>query len=179
MGIPTLISTSTASNAASIDITSGIDSTYDEYMFVFTDMNPVTDAMTFTFNMSIDGGSNYNVTKTDTTFIARHNEDDSSSTFGYSTADDKAQSTDYSEISVKGVGNGADECCAGILHLFNPSSTTFVKHFYSRVVSYQEDSQATDGYCAGYGNTTSAVDAVSFQFTSGNMDGVIQMYGIA
>jgi len=180
MGIPTLISTSTASGVSSVSITSGIDSTYDEYMFVFTDMNPVEDSGAFAFNMSTDGGSNYNVTKTDTTFIARHEEDDSTATLGYSTADDKAQSTAYAELTVKGVGNAADESCAGILHLFNPSSTTYVKHYYARMNSYNEGDQSTDGFCSGYANTTSAVDAVTFKMIGDhNFDGVIQMYGIS
>ena len=173
-----LIQSQTASDSASLDFTSGIDSTYGEYIFKFYNINPATDAQTFDFNLSTDSGSNYNATKTTTAFLARHSEDDGTASLAYSTADDLAQATGFAEISVKGVANDADASCVGELHLFNPSSTTYVKHFYSRVVSYQEDSQATDSYYAGYANTTSAVDAVRFQMASGNFDGTIKMWGV-
>ena len=179
MGIPTLISTATASGASSVDITSGIDSTYDEYMFVFTDIHPSEEINAFAFNISIDGGSNYNVTKTTTTFLARHQEDDAAASLAYYAADDLAQGTGYQDISVKGVDDASDTSCAGVLHLFSPSGTTYVKHFYSTFNSYSENIETHNGFMAGYGNTTSAVNAISFKGTSGTFDGVIQMYGIA
>ena len=179
MGIPTLISTATASNASSVDITSGIDSTYDEYMFVCTDIGPATDAVNFTFNCSIDSGSNYNVTKTTTAFRSYHLEDDSAAALQYMTGWDLAQSTAFQQLMSE-VGNGSDESGSGIIHLFNPSSTTYVKHFYSRFIEYQgENDGAFDVYIAGYINDTNDVDAIQFKMSSGNFDGVIQMYGIA
>ena len=180
MGIPTLITTATASNAASIDITSGIDSTYDEYMFVLTDIGPATNDVLWTWNMSTDSGSNYNVTKTTTYFRATHNEADTagSTNLAYSTSDDIAQGTGFQTLA-EGVGSDADESSAGILHLFSPASTTYVKHFYSRVSNTKHSPDAQDIFVAGYGNTTSAVDAVQFKMSSGNFDGVIQMYGIS
>ena len=178
MGIPTLISTATPSGATAVAITSGIDSTYDEYMFVCTDIGPATDSAFWTFQGSTDGGSSYGVTVTTTAFWAYHGEDDSQAALGYLTGSDLAQSTDYIRLMYEN-GNGADESSATILHLFNPSNTTYVKHFYSRTAGMQSDPMAVDFFTAGYFNTTSAINAINFKFSSGNFDGVIQMYGIA
>mgnify|MGYP005835422695 CR=1 FL=1 len=178
MGIPTLISTSTASNASSVAITSGIDSTYDEYMFVFIDIGPATDNVIFQFNGSIDGGSNYNVTKTSTAFRSIHEESTSDPKIQYLTGGDLAQSTAYQFLG-DDYGNGSDESAAGILHLFSPSSTTYVKHFYARMSTYQSANASQSFYIAGYFNDTNDIDAVSFKMNSGNFDGVIQLFGIA
>ena len=178
MGIPTLISTHTASNSSSIDITSGIDSTYDEYMFVFTDINPATDTSGFAFQVNASGGSGFNETMTTTLFNTAHYEDDSLTSLLYRTASDQAQGTAYQPLAVY-MGSGADESAAGILHLFNPSSTTYVKHFYARVQNYHAENGSRENYTAGYINTTSAIDEISFAQSSGNFDGVIQMYGIS
>ena len=172
----TLITTNTSSNAASSSFTSGIDSTYPIYIFKFIDLNPATDAAYFTFNGSIDGGSNYNVTKTTTFFKADHAEDDSGAELGYRTADDLAQSTAYQRLHQQ-IGNEADESAAGTLWLFNPSNTTYVKHFYS-MINGTDGSQSRTGFVGGYFNTTDNIDAVDFKMSSGNMDGTIQMYGI-
>jgi hypothetical protein len=177
MGIPTLISTTTASNAASVDITSGISSTYDEYMFVCTDIGPATDGQNFTVQFNVVDASGFNETITSTYFRAYHSEADDSTNLHYETGRDQAQGTSYQPLTST-VGNGADESCAGILHLFSPSSTTCVTHFYSRFSQSSSDSEAYDEYSAGYVNATAAVDEISFKFASGNMDGVVQMYGI-
>jgi hypothetical protein len=172
----TFISSQTASNSASISFTSGLDSTYKAYKFVFVDINPATDAVAFRFNMSTDGGSNYNVTKTSTYFYVFETEADTNG-FSYGTFGDLAQSTAFQDIAGN-VGNGADESCIGTLTLFNPSSTTYVKHFISDCTYYwQGDGSETDR-ASGYGNTTSAVNAVRFQMSSGNFDGTIYLYGI-
>ena len=179
MGIPTLISTATADNDSELDITSGIDSTYDEYMFVFTDIDSVDDSIHFKFQCSIDSGSNYNVAMTTTLFLARHDEGDSDVDLGYYASLDQAQGTDYQQIYYN-QGSGADESSSGILHLFSPASTTYIKHFYSRMVSNSADEYERDTFSAGYFNTTSAIDAISFKMHSGNLTaGTIQMYGIA
>ena len=175
-GGPTLILSQTASGSSSISFTSDIDSTYDKYMFVFININPVTDGVTFDCNMSTDGGSNYNVTKTTTAFLARHTEAGTGS-LAYSAADDIAQGTGYAELSVKGIGNDADESGSGILYLFAPSSTTYVKQFYSVMNCYSENVETTNDFYGGYCNTTSAVNAIRFQMGSGNFDGKIKMYG--
>jgi len=179
MGIPTLISTATASGATSVDIESGVDGTYDEYMFVCTDMGPATDGKDFFCKFSVDGGSNYGLTKTTTIFRGYHKEDDSAATLAYEGGQDLAQSTNALPLA-PAVGNGADESCATILHLFSPSSTTYVKHFYYRTCTYAHIDAVRDVHGAGYINNTSAVNAVQFYFQDGvAFDGVIQMYGIS
>jgi hypothetical protein len=178
MGIPTLISTATSSNVASVSITSGIDSTYDEYMFVFTDIGPATDTADFSFQMNVDGGADYNETITSTWFSAEHEEADANPYLSYRSGEDQAQGTNF-QILADSVGNGSDESCAGILHLFSPSSTTYVKHFYSRMAVYRSTDNQRQEYAAGYFNLTGAVDEIQFKMSSGNFDGVIQMYGIA
>ena len=179
MGIPTLIgSAHTASNATSVAITSGIDSTYDEYMFVFTDINPATDATEFTFQVNVDGQSGYNEVVTSAGFYAYHDEADANTALAYSTLIDQAQGT-AGQVIMRDIGNGSDESGAGILHLFSPSNTTYVTHFYSRTSGYHKDNFAQDDFAAGYFNVTGAIDEIEFKFSSGNFDGVIQMYGIS
>tara|TARA_R100001224_G_scaffold87157_1_gene56232 strand:+ start:831 stop:1439 length:609 start_codon:yes stop_codon:yes gene_type:complete len=179
LGNLVFISRSTASSSSSINITSGINSTYKEYIFFFNNIHPQTDEKNFVFNLSVDGGSNYNVTKTTTFSRAQHLENGSASVFEYVTGDDLAQSTSDARISNL-CGNDSDQCVSGYLHLFEPSSTTFVKHFISTVNSCFTNSEASANlYMAGYGNTTSAVNAVTFKFDSGNIDsGTIDMYGV-
>ena len=178
MGIPTLISTATPSGTSEVSITSGIDSTYDEYMFVLTDINPVEDDRRLIFQCSIDGGSNYNVTITSTNFRAYSAEDGSAAALAYDTGSDQAQGTAFQKFTGTG-GTGADESMAGILHLFSPSSTTYVKHFYAKTNTYLHDNASQEWFYAGYFNDTNDIDAIQFKMDSGNFDGVIQMYGIA
>jgi hypothetical protein len=180
LGSLTHISTATASASASIEFTSGIDSTYKEYVFYFVNIHPATDGGRLVFNMSTDSGSNYNVTKTTTFFRAEHNEADTFTSLAYKTSDDLAQSTS-DQFLTAGTSNNNDDAVSGYLHLYNPSSTTFVKHFVSRVHSTNSSSEpfSMDDFIAGYGNTTSAVDAVKFQMSSGNIDsGQILLFGI-
>jgi len=173
-----LLSTQTASSSAAISFTSNIDSTYKEYVFKFIDIHPATNDANFSFNMSADSGSNYNVTKTTTFFKANHDEAGSSTDLSYYTSGDIAQGTGFQNISM-GVGSDNDQCTVGYLHLFDPSSTTFVKHFITRTHTTESSDIAWSGFTAGYGNTTSAVDAVQFKFSSGNVDaGTIKMYGV-
>jgi hypothetical protein len=183
MGIPTLIKTLTASGDSSLSFVDGtsdvvLDSTYDEYMFVMTDINLATDNTDFQFNLSTDSGSNYNATKTTTAFHAYHNEAGTDTILAYAAPTDLAQGTGHQSIGLD-MGNGSDESGAGILHVFSPASTTYVKHFYSRFQEYHQGNYSLELYIAGYANTTSAVDAITFLAASGNFDGVIQMYGIS
>jgi hypothetical protein len=149
-------------------------------VFKFYNIHPATKDASFGFNMSIDSGSNYNVTKTTTVFRAYQDEGGAGVTsLGYNGSRDLAQST-ADQLIMPTVGNLNDECGAGTLHLFNPSSTTFVKHFICTTNVYEPDADFTVQYfTAGYGNTTSAIDAVRFQMDSGNIDaGTIKMYGV-
>ena len=177
------IKTLTASSSATLSFVDGassvvLDNTYPIYKFEFIDIHPASDNVDFQFNMSTDTGSNYNVTKTTNGFQAYLNEGDSANGLAYESGRDLAQSTDFQGVLI-GVGNEADQCCAGQLHLFNPSSTTFVKHFISKGNNYRADTESQQSYFAGYGNTTSAVDAIQFKMSSGNIDaGQIKLYGI-
>ena len=174
-----LISTQTASSSATINFTSGIDSTYKEYIFRYYDIHPATDDTRFVYQASIDGGSNYNTTMTTTVFRAQHSEDDGSATLGYRTARDQAQGTSYQQLS-EAVGNDNDQCISGTLHLFDPSNTTFVKHFMSTAPATISNDNLETLYVAGYHNTTSAINAVSFKFESGSIQsGVIKLYGVS
>ncbi|BAR14152.1 hypothetical protein [uncultured Mediterranean phage uvMED] len=178
-GTMNLISTQTASSSSTISFTSGIDSTYDEYVFKFYDIHPATDSTHFQFNMSVDGGSNYNVTKTSTMFRAWHKEDDSAYALAYDAGYDLAQSTAFQPLAQE-VSNDNDNDCVGTLTIYNPSSTTFVKHFISTLNMVNAEPITMIMYGAGYGNTTSAVDAVQFKMSSGNIDsGVIKLYGVS
>jgi hypothetical protein len=172
-----LLSSQTASNSASISFTTGIDSTYKEYQFWFIDIHPRSDAVDFNFNLSTDSGSNYNVTKTSTSFRTLHTEADTTD-LSYNTNYDLAQSTAIQPLIAGGIGNGADESAIGILTLFNPASTTYVKHFISLFNGYRSTDATQSCHVAGYGNTTSAINAIQFTMDSGNFDGTILMYGI-
>jgi hypothetical protein len=173
----------TASSSASLSFVNGssdvvLDSTYKEYLFTFNNMHPATDTVDFQFQSSTDSGSNYNTTMTTTYFRAYNDEADTSTALGYSTGNDLAQSTSFQNL-IDDVGNGNDESASGMLHIFNPSSTTFVKHFISKMNYYQSSDYTINSYIAGYFNTTSAIDAIQFKMSSGNIDaGDICLYGI-
>ena len=174
----TFISKQTASSDASISFTSGIDSTYKEYIFFFNNIHPATDNVSFTFNGSTDGGSNYNATKTTTIFTAFHDEANTNTGVAYAGSFDLAQSTAFQPLTYQ-VGNDNDHSSNGYLCIYNPSSTTFVKHFISRVSATTYHNYERDAYTAGYFNTTSAIDAVQFKMSSGNIDsGEILLYGV-
>jgi hypothetical protein len=178
-----LISTQTASNSATISFTSGLNGTYDEYQFKFINCHPATNNVGFQFNMSTDSGSNYNVTKTTTSFGAYHNEADTATVLTYNTDTDLAQSTSFQPLAFYStLSNDNDSNISGSLSLFNPSSTTYVKHFISNSNSVNYDASGNfdvNSYIAGYGNTTSAINAIQFKFSSGNIDdGIIKMYGV-
>ena len=172
-----LLSTQTASSSSTISFTSGIDSTYKEYIFKYTDIHPATNGSYFEFNMSADSGSNYNVTKTSTAFEAYHNENDASAVLTYDNSQDLAQSTSFNRLTYN-QSNANDAAASGCLHLFDPSSTTFVKHFIN-VSNSDTNDYSIQMFHAGYGNTTSAIDAIQFKMNSGNIDaGTIKMYGV-
>jgi hypothetical protein len=172
-----LLSTQTASNSASISFTTGINSTYKEYQFLFVDIHSRTDAVSFGFNASTDGGSNYNVTKTTNIFEVYNLETSSSFALSYESGSDLAQSTSDQKLCINN-GSDADESNSGYLSLFNPASTTYVKHFISVSNANSASNYCINDFVAGYMNTTSAVNAVRFQMSSGNFDGTILMYGI-
>ena len=188
-GSTTLIKTLTASSSATLSFVDGassvvLDSTYKEYLFIFNNIHGASDDQVFSFNVSIDGGSNYNVAKTTSNFRAYHRESELGSndaSLDYQTGNDLAQGTGFQHL-FSYINTDADMSCAGTLHLFNPSSTTFVKHFLFRGISPYPSSDSDgmkDQLVAGYANTTSAVNAIQFKMLSGNTDaGTIQLIGI-
>ena len=174
-----LISTQTASGSATLSFTTGIDSTYKEYIFKFYNIHPATDSSNFTFQGSTNAGSSYGVTITSTHFWSFHDEADTGTALAYSTANDLAQSTSY-QVLTEALGNGNDESVSGTLHLFSPSDTTFVKHFISTSNNYNFNDYTKNQRVAGYFNTTSAINAIDFKMSSGNIDsGVIKLYGVS
>ena len=173
------IASTTASSSASVSFTSGITSTYKEYMFIFNNIHPATDGANVQFQVSTNTGSSYGIAITSTYFQSQHAEDASETALEYDGGQDLAQGTGFQTILGKEPGNGNDESTSGFMHLFDPSNTTFVKHFIARGNCQDAQPMSRDGFAAGYINTTSAIDAIQFKMSSGNMDaGTITMYGV-
>ena len=176
------IKTLTADNSANLSFVNGtsdvvFDSTYEKYVFKFIDTSIRSNTEKLGFNVSIDTGSNYNVAKTSTAFRAHHGESDSPAALAYYGDDDLAQGTGLQPIQ-NGGNSDADSCISGELTIFNPSSTTFVKHFIMTTNQNNSSGNSQVLHIAGYANTTSAVDAIIFQSNTGNIDGTIKMYGV-
>ena len=175
----TLISEQTASSSANLSFTSGIDSTYDSYVFKFYNMHPATDGVDFEFQADTGTNTSYNQTITSTTFRATHDEADSSTELGYRASEDQAQGSAFQDLNI-GMGNDNDQSLNGTLQIFLPSSSTFVKHFIARIASPKSNDYHVDWFCAGYFNTTTALTRLQFKMSSGNIDsGVIKLYGIS
>ena len=170
----TFISKATASSSASIEFTLG---DYKEYQFYFVNVHPGTDNVKFQFNLSTDNGSNYNVTKTSTYYAAYHSEVDDAGV-AYSTGSDLAQSTSDQPIT-EDSGADNDQAISGFMSLFNPSSTTYVKHYMSNMSNAQQTDYSQNIFSTGYANTTSALTNIRFKFASGNIDaGEILLFGV-
>ena len=184
-----LIKTLTASDSSSLRFVHGtadVDfSTYPVYVFKFYSIHGSTDGeYTFGFQGSIDAGSNYNVAITSTMIQTYHGEDASGGAVGYYTGGDQAQGTGLQLLNAGGTGGDNDQSCSGYLHLFNPSSTTFVKHFIAVTNISQDNDNSNNGLTSGYFNTTSDIDAIRFapgRDTGPTIlaTGDICMYGIA
>ena len=174
-----LISTQTASSSANLSFTSGIDSTYKEYVFKWINIHPATNNVEWTLNFR-DGSSAFDATKTTTSFLANHTEADGGASISYSTGLDLAQATGYISLNENTYGTDADASLCGEMFLFAPSSTTFIKHFIIRNTHMATNPGSRQDYSAGYCNVTAAIDGVDFKFSSGNIDsGVIKMYGLS
>ena len=176
-GSMVLLSTQTASSSATVDFTSSIDSTYKEYVFKFTDIHAASGNADFTVNFR-DGGSNFDATKTTSAFTVSHTEADGGDGLTYRASKDLAQSTSDQPLAQE-VSADNDASTSGVLHLFDPAGTTFVKHFIGIANSYHVGNQTFAIHYAGYCNVTAAIDGVRFKMSSGNIDaGTIKMYGI-
>jgi len=176
----TLIQTQTASSSSTISFTSGIDSTYDEYVFKFYDIHPATDGAYLTFQSDTGTNTSYNQTVTSTFFYAQHDEADSDTTLAYATSRDQAQGSAFQPISLSIDADGNDSSLSGMLQIFAPSSSTFVKHFISKQNEVGNGYYNYNTYSAGYFNTTNALTRFQFKMSSGNIDsGVIKLYGVS
>ena len=173
-----LLSTQTASSSATVDITSNIDSTYKEYIIKIIDAHPASDDQHLNMQFNAAGGSGFNETITSTHFYAVHGEDGNNGAVSYDTGGDQAQGTSYQRIS-QPVGADNDQSLSGTIHLFDPSNTTFVKHFISNVQYAYPTNETQNAHVTGYVNTTTAIDEVSFKFTSGAIAaGTFKLYGV-
>ena len=178
-GALNLISTQTASSSSTVDFTSGIDSTYSIYLIKVINAHPATNNKTLQFQVNASGGSGFNETITSTSFRSFHTEDDNYTGLEYQTGADQAQGTSYQNLH-GGNSNADDSGACAELYLFNPSSTTFVKHFMGICSLTEQNPAADQAYIAGYINTTSAIDEISFKYSSGNIDsGTFKLYGIS
>jgi len=182
LGSMVLIKTLTASSSANLSFVDGsssvvLDNTYPVYLFKYINMHPATNDVEFYFNTSTNSGGAYNTVKTTTVVRAYHKEDGSAEGLTYPTGNDEAQNSGVQQIGQS--GNDNDQCISGELYLFNPSSTTFVKHFLCQTNYCDHGDESHFHFYSGYLNTTTAVDAVQFTMSSGNIDaGTIKLYGI-
>jgi hypothetical protein len=172
------ISKQTASSSSSISFTSGIDSTYKEYLFTFNNIHPASDQKNFEVNFR-DGGSDFDAVKQTQMFLANHAEGDSFAGLAYQTALDLANSSSYQPLT-ENTGADNDQGCSGTMHLFDPSSTTFCKFFIAHIHSNRHADAAESYHTSGYCNTTAAIDGADFRFSSGNIDsGEIFLFGLS
>jgi len=176
LGDMVLVSSATASSSASIEFTLG---SYKEYKFFFVNIHPSNDGGVFEFNFSTDNGSNYNVTKTTTAFRAYHAESDAESQLAYEAGGDLAQSTGFQMLNLGDLGGDNDQSFSGMMTVFNPSSTTYCKHFISEANNVRSIDYTYHSFIAGYANTTSALTNIKFRNSTNNIDaGTILMYGL-
>ena len=177
-GAMTLLSTETASSSSTIEFDSNIDSTYKEYQIHIIQAHCSADNQILQMGFR-DGSTAYDATKTTTYFNAMHKEDDSSTSLGYNADQDQAQATGFLNVS-EALGADNDQCANVIITLYDPSNTTFVKHFLIRTAYVHQNDRSIDAFIAGYCNTTSAIDGVQFKMDSGNIDaGTFKLYGVS
>jgi len=183
-GAMTFIKKLTASSSSTLSFVDGssdvvLDNTYKEYLFTFKSIHPATDATSLLFQGNAAGGSGFDETITTTFFRAYHGEGAEGGIVAYETGSDFAQSTSFVRLTEELIGNNNDESASGYLSLFNPSSTTFIKHFTAEINAYHASNYSVRSFVSGYFNTTSAIDEIQFKLNSGNIDaGDICLYGI-
>jgi len=181
----------TANEDATISFVHGsssvvFDSTYKEYLFTFKNIHPGANACDFLFQFSTNSGGSYGVAMTTTCFQAYHQEDDNPANLNFRTGtlNSLGNDTNFQSISTAdGIGDDNDQCLDGFLRVFNPSDTTFVKHFMANTTHYTNDNASMNTFVAGYINTTSAVNGIQFKMNNGSADqdtdkGDICLYGI-
>ena len=184
-GAMTHIKTITASSDSTISFVNGssdvvLDSTYPIYLFKCINVHP-SSSDEFAFNGSDDTSSHsYNITKTTTHYYAIHAENGTQGNLSYNSSEDLAQSTGFQNLtSASQIGTDNDCVTNGELYLFNPSSTTFVKHFVCDTHFRQKSDATQRNQNAGYFNTTSAINAIQFKMSNGEIQsGTIDLFGV-
>jgi len=182
LGSKVHIKTLTASSSATLSFLNGtdgvvLDSTYPIYKFEFINIHPATNDTSFTFQVDTGTNTSYNQTITSTFFNAQHSEGDANYLM-YRTTGDQAQGSSFQRLT-EGTGADNDQSCSGTLTIYNPSDTTFVKHFIANTHNAHHGDYAMNNFIAGYVNTTTALTRVQFKMSSGNIDsGKIKLYGI-
>tara|TARA_B100000795_G_C22647898_1_gene379132 strand:- start:14 stop:628 length:615 start_codon:yes stop_codon:yes gene_type:complete len=185
-GAMTFIKKLTANDSSTLSFVDGaasvvLDGTYKEYVFAFTNIHPGTGDSRLNFQGSLDTGSNYNVAITSTNWNCSHEEGGGNGAITYQASGDLAQGTGFHRVGSLGTGGDNDACGGGFLHLYNPADTATVKHWQLRFCEHGAEPRAVDGFAAGYFNTTSAIDAIRFQFDNSSTigAGTITLYGIS
>ena len=177
-GVWNLILTQTASSSAALSFTSGLDSTYDEYIFTFINLHPETDDRGLMVGFR-DGSTDYDAIKTTSKWRTYHAEADDVTALAYDSDYDQHQATGFQQFD-DDIGNDNDQSLSGYMHLFAPSDTTFTKHFTAETQSIRANNYTVHTFMAGYCNTTTAIDGVQFKMRTGNMDsGTISLFGIS
>ena len=175
-----LLSTQTADDDSTITFSSDITSTYGEYIFRWYNFSPSGNNISLQWSVNATDGADYDDSAiTSTHFQAEHHEGDEAggAAVAYQTAVDRAEQTGFFNLDMS-VGDGADESGCGELHLFNPASTTYVKHFICKSHVYHTSNYAKCSFVAGYINDTTAIDDVQFKVGSGTFDGKFKMWGV-
>ena len=174
---PKLISTTNVSSAvATIDITSGLDSTYNHYQFVFVNIAPATNNVGWLFQM----GSSYNTSMATVAFYVQHFESGAVSGPELTNAAGRQGNGTAFQVLNENVEAAADASLSGELHLFSPSSTTYIKTFMTRIHDSDYQPTAQTRFVSGYFNVTTALTQIRFKFSSGNIaSGKIKLYGIS
>ena len=176
-GSMVLLATETASSSGTISFTSNIDSTYKEYIFKFYDVHPSENATWLSFQVDTGTNTSYNISCVSTWFTGYHNEGGTAQNLSYNTSYDQV-GTGFQYVTDR-TGTDNDQSVVGTLHLYEPSSSTFVKHFMAESMCYEQSDYAAHVFNAGYFNTTTALTRVQFKMNSGNIDaGTFKLYGV-
>jgi hypothetical protein len=163
-----LATTNVTSGVAQVDFTSGIDSTYKNYMITFTKVHPATAGQKLVMRISHSG-----------TFQTSNNYIFAGSGSANGTAINVGDGGTDRFTIVENIGAGGDQCANGEIILCDPSGTGFGQQFYSNSISQSSTSQARREIFGGFYNSGTAIDGVRFYMSSGNIDsGTFKLYGI-
>ena len=179
------IKTLTASNSGDLTFIDGsssvvFDSTYPIYQFVYTNIHLATNGQYLSFQTDTGTNTSFNQTITSSVFKAYHKEDGGAAALGYDNGSDQQTQTSFQRLSSDLISDN-DASISGSTMIFNPSSSTYTKHFIAETHTMVDGSPPYSEirYYAGYFDTTTALTRIRFKSTSGNIDaGTIKMYGL-